>query len=128
MPRLSDSMVEGTILRWLVAEGDAVEAGQPLVEIETDKATVIHEAQEGGVVLGLTVGEGAVVPVGAPIAVLGEASEELPVQSPSGALTVGAQSSAAARTTAGARVSRLHRALSDPGALQGLAARPPARR
>jgi pyruvate dehydrogenase E2 component (dihydrolipoamide acetyltransferase) len=106
MPRLSDSMVEGTILRWLVAEGDAVEPGQPLAEIETDKATVIHEADDSGVIVGLTVREGAVVPVGAPIAILGEEGEELPVQSSAGAPAAGAEppgaslSAAAARTTA----------------------------
>jgi pyruvate dehydrogenase E2 component (dihydrolipoamide acetyltransferase) len=79
MPRLSDSMEEGTILQWLVAEGDAVKPGQPLVEVETDKANVTYEADAAGVVLELTVGEGASVPVGAPIAVIGEAGEELPV-------------------------------------------------
>jgi pyruvate dehydrogenase E2 component (dihydrolipoamide acetyltransferase) len=79
MPRLSDSMEEGTILHWLVVEGDAVEPGQPLVEVETDKATVTYEAEAAGVVLALTVGEGASVPVGAPIALVGEAGEELPV-------------------------------------------------
>jgi pyruvate dehydrogenase E2 component (dihydrolipoamide acetyltransferase) len=78
MPRLSDSMEEGTILKWLVAEGDTVEPGQALVEVETDKATVTHETEIAGVVLGLTVEEGASVPVGAPIAVLGEPGEELP--------------------------------------------------
>src|SRR5437763_6901360 len=83
MPRLSDSMEEGTVLQWLVAEGDRVEPGQPLVEIETDKATVTHEADAGGVILALSVGEGASVPVGAPIAVIGEAGEALPrMQSP----------------------------------------------
>ena len=78
MPRLSDSMEEGTILRWLVAEGDRVESGQPLVEIETDKATVTYDADNAGTVLALSVGEGASAPVGAPIAVLGEPGEELP--------------------------------------------------
>ena len=78
MPRLSDSMEEGTVLQWLVAEGDRVEMGQPLVEIETDKATVTYEADATGVVLALTVGEGATVPLGAPIAVIGEPGEELP--------------------------------------------------
>jgi pyruvate dehydrogenase E2 component (dihydrolipoamide acetyltransferase) len=78
MPRLSDSMEEGTIVSWLVAEGDQVEVGQALVEIETDKATVTHEADSAGTVLALSVGEGASAPVGAPIAVLGEPGEELP--------------------------------------------------
>jgi pyruvate dehydrogenase E2 component (dihydrolipoamide acetyltransferase) len=78
MPRLSDSMEEGTILRWLIAEGDRVKAGQPLVEIETDKANITYEATTAGVILALSVSEGASVPVGAPIAVVGEAGEELP--------------------------------------------------
>lgn len=78
MPRLSDSMEEGTVLQWLVAEGDQVTSGQPLVEIETDKATVTYEADAAGVVLALTVGEGATVPLGAPIAVIGQPGEELP--------------------------------------------------
>ncbi len=78
MPRLSDSMEEGTILQWLIAEGDRVEEGQALVEIETDKANVIYDATAAGVILALSVREGASVPVGAPIAVIGEAGEELP--------------------------------------------------
>ena len=77
MPRLSDSMEEGTILKWLVAEGDEVRAGQPLVEVETDKAVVTYEADADGTVLALVVGEGASVPVGSPIAVFGEAGEAL---------------------------------------------------
>lgn len=75
MPRLSDSMDEGTILKWLVAEGDEIRAGQPLVEVETDKAVVTHEADAAGTVLSLVVGEGASVPVGSPIAVVGAAGE-----------------------------------------------------
>jgi pyruvate dehydrogenase E2 component (dihydrolipoamide acetyltransferase) len=78
MPRLSDSMEEGTILHWLVAEGDRVEVGQALVEVETDKANVTYEADAAGTVLALSVGEGATVPVGAPIAVIGAPGEELP--------------------------------------------------
>jgi len=81
MPRLSDSMEEGTILKWLVAEGDEVQEGQPIVEVETDKAVVIHEADAGGTVLTLIVSEGANVPVGAPIAVFGAAGESLPARS-----------------------------------------------
>lgn len=77
MPRLSDSMEEGTVVRWLVTEGETVSEGQPLVEVETDKATVTHEAEAGGVVLALRVAEGASVAVGAPIAVIGRAGEAL---------------------------------------------------
>jgi len=86
MPRLSDSMEEGTILRWLVTEGDRLEAGQPLAEIETDKATVVYEVESEGTVLALAVGEGAAVPVGAPIAVVGRPGEELPAGPQPGSL------------------------------------------
>ncbi|MGI8712794.1 MAG: biotin/lipoyl-containing protein, partial [Solirubrobacteraceae bacterium] len=81
MPRLSDSMEEGTILKWLVVEGQEVQAGQPLVDVETDKAVVSYEADSPGTMLSLLVGEGASVPVGAPIAVLGAAGEALPQRS-----------------------------------------------
>jgi pyruvate dehydrogenase E2 component (dihydrolipoamide acetyltransferase) len=77
MPRLSDSMEEGTILKWLVAEGDEVRTGQPLVEVETDKAVVTYEADVDATVLALVVGEGASAPVGSPIAVFGEVGEAL---------------------------------------------------
>jgi pyruvate dehydrogenase E2 component (dihydrolipoamide acetyltransferase) len=80
MPRLSDSMEEGTILKWLVAEGDELREGQPLVEVETDKAVVTHEADAPATVLALLVGEGANVAVGAPILVVGQAGESLPEQ------------------------------------------------
>jgi pyruvate dehydrogenase E2 component (dihydrolipoamide acetyltransferase) len=105
MPRLSDSMEEGTILRWLVAEGDQIEAGQPLVEVETDKANVTYEADEAGTVLALSVGEGASVPVGAPIAVIGAAGEELPAAPSSETLAAAAAPAApAAAPTASAHV------------------------
>ncbi len=77
MPRLSDSMEEGTILTWLVAAGDRVEEGQPLAEIETDKANVTYEADAAGVILALTVSSGVPVPVGTPIAIIGQLGEQL---------------------------------------------------
>jgi pyruvate dehydrogenase E2 component (dihydrolipoamide acetyltransferase) len=86
MPRLSDSMEEGTILKWLVAEGDAVTEGQPLVEVETDKAVVPVEADAAGELLRIMVGEGATAPVGAPIAMLGVAGETLPERASAEAL------------------------------------------
>ena len=49
MPRLSDSMEEGTILKWLKADGDAVSSGDEIVEIETDKANMTYEAEADGV-------------------------------------------------------------------------------
>ena len=71
MPRLSDSMEEGTILRWLKASGDEVKRGDELVEIETDKATMIYEADQDGV-LAIVAAEGATLPIGDVIARIGE--------------------------------------------------------
>jgi pyruvate dehydrogenase E2 component (dihydrolipoamide acetyltransferase) len=70
MPRLSDSMAEGTILRWLKSDGDRVRAGDDLVEIETDKATETYEARDEGV-LEVVAAVGETLPVGALIARLG---------------------------------------------------------
>lgn len=75
MPRLSDSMEEGTITRWLVASGDTVTAGTPLVEVETDKATVTYESECDGTILELAAAEGDSVAVGAVIAAVGEPGE-----------------------------------------------------
>ena len=58
MPRLSDSMEEGTILKWLVAEGGEVKRGQPLVEIETDKANMTYESDTDGTVSEIVASEG----------------------------------------------------------------------
>ena len=75
MPRLSDSMEEGTIIKWLKAEGDEVARGDELVEIETDKATMTYEADSDGV-LQIVAAEGDTLPVGEVIARLnGGASE-----------------------------------------------------
>jgi pyruvate dehydrogenase E2 component (dihydrolipoamide acetyltransferase) len=71
MPRLSDTMEEGTILRWLVGEGEHVRRGQELVEIETDKATMTYESDLDGV-LEIVAAEGDTLPVGAVIARVGE--------------------------------------------------------
>ena len=67
MPRLSDSMEEGTIVSWLLSDGDAVTRGDELVEIETDKATMVYESDLSGVVT-ILVPEKKTVPVGAAIA------------------------------------------------------------
>ncbi|MGD9989148.1 dihydrolipoamide acetyltransferase family protein [Pseudonocardia sp.] len=75
MPRLSESMAEGTIVRWLHACGAAVARGEELAEIETDKATVTFEADADGV-LHILAAEGRTVPVGAVIARLGAAPAE----------------------------------------------------
>jgi len=70
MPKLSDTMEEGTVLRWLRADGDLVAKGDPLVEIETDKATMTVDAPEGGV-LHIIAAEGDTLDVGQPIAEIG---------------------------------------------------------
>lgn len=114
MPRLSDSMEEGTILQWLVAEGDVVEAGQPLVEIETDKANVTYESDEAGTVLALSVGEGASVPVGAPIAVIGAPGEELPEAPSTEMLAAAAAPAASAPPDAAPANSHPRRAKASP--------------
>src|SRR5687767_6109638 len=67
MPQLGESIVEATIVRWLVKPGDAVARGQTLAEVETDKATNEIPAPRAGVVAALLAEEGATVPVGTPI-------------------------------------------------------------
>ena len=75
MPRLSDTMEEGTILRWLKADGDAIVRGEELVEIETDKATMTYESDLAGV-LRIVAGEGATLAVGELIATVGDGDED----------------------------------------------------
>jgi pyruvate dehydrogenase E2 component (dihydrolipoamide acetyltransferase) len=74
MPRLSDSMEEGTILKWLKAEGDEVARGDELVEIETDKATMTYEADTAGT-LAIVAQEGDTLPIGEVIARIGAGGE-----------------------------------------------------
>src|SRR5476651_2055950 len=68
MPRLSDSMEEATVTRWLKRPGDTVARGEELVEVETDAATVVYEAEFAGVLDEILVDEGATAALGAPIA------------------------------------------------------------
>ncbi|HEX3609459.1 MAG TPA: dihydrolipoamide acetyltransferase family protein [Solirubrobacterales bacterium] len=72
MPRLSDSMEEGTILQWLKQPGDAVSVGDELVEIETDKANMAYEADVAGKLEEILVSEGETVAIGTPIAKVGD--------------------------------------------------------
>lgn len=78
MPKLSDTMTVGTLISWLKKEGDAVEPGDMLAEVETDKATMELENFEEGVILKLYVKEGDEVPVGAPVCAVGEKGEQAP--------------------------------------------------
>src|SRR4051812_2589297 len=68
MPRLSESMEEGTILKWLVEEGGELKQGEPLVEIETDKSNTTYDAEADGTLVEIVAKEGDTVAVGAPIA------------------------------------------------------------
>jgi pyruvate dehydrogenase E2 component (dihydrolipoamide acetyltransferase) len=70
MPKLSDSMADAVIIRWLVAPGDAFARGEALIEVETDKATVVYEAEADGTLDAILVPEGAAAAIGEPIATL----------------------------------------------------------
>ena len=77
MPRLSDSMEEGTILRWLKEDGAHVERGEELVEIETDKATLPYAADVSGR-LHIVAAAGETLPIGRTIATIGETNGDQP--------------------------------------------------
>jgi pyruvate dehydrogenase E2 component (dihydrolipoyllysine-residue acetyltransferase) len=74
MPRLSDSMEEGTILTWLKSVGDEVAIGDEIVEIETDKANMAYESDVAGTLTEILAEEGATLAIGTPIARVGEGS------------------------------------------------------
>jgi pyruvate dehydrogenase E2 component (dihydrolipoamide acetyltransferase) len=75
MPRLSDSMEEGTVLKWLVEEGGEVKRGEPLVEIETDKANMTYDADTDGVLTEVVAQEGDTLAIGEVIARIGDPGE-----------------------------------------------------
>src|SRR5919199_1625207 len=77
LPRLGQGMESGTIVKWLKSEGDRVEKGEPLYELDTDKVTQEVEAEASGVLLKIAVAEGE-ADVGTTIAVIGEQGEEIP--------------------------------------------------
>lgn len=102
MPRLSDSMEEGTILKWLKASGDEVTRGEEIVEIETDKANMTYEADASGV-LQIVAEEGSTLPIGEPIATIGGAAETAspaPSAAPSSAGSDAPESAAPAEAAA----------------------------
>ena len=70
MPKLSDSMADAVIVRWLVSPGEAFERGEGLLEVETDKATVVYEAEADGTLDAILVPEGGTAAIGEPIATL----------------------------------------------------------
>jgi pyruvate dehydrogenase E2 component (dihydrolipoamide acetyltransferase) len=78
MPKLSDTMTTGTLVKWLKKEGDALASGDMIAEVETDKATMEVENFEDGVLLKLYVQEGDAVAIGSPICAVGEEGETAP--------------------------------------------------
>lgn len=79
MPKLSDTMEEGGIARWLKKEGDVVKEGDVLVEIETDKATMEYESPNSGTLLKILVQAGKTTALNAPIAVIGDKGEKVDI-------------------------------------------------
>ena len=75
MPKLSDSSEESVVLRWLKSEGESFTRGDPLLEVETDKATVVYEAESDGVLESILVAEGGAARPGEPIATLADGAE-----------------------------------------------------
>jgi len=78
MPKLSDTMTVGTLVKWLKNEGDSVESGDMIAEVETDKATMEVECFDDGILLKQYCAEGSEVAVGGAIAAIGEEGEEAP--------------------------------------------------
>ena len=77
MPRLSDTMEEGVVAKWLKQKGDKVEEGDILAEIETDKATMEFESFYEGTLLHIGIEEGETAPVDTLLAIIGEEGEDI---------------------------------------------------
>src|SRR5919199_1434632 len=77
MPKLSPTMEEGQLARWLKNEGDKVSVGEPIAEIDTDKATMEAQALAAGVLRKILAPAGATVPLGQIIAIIGEPDEDI---------------------------------------------------
>ncbi len=75
MPQLSDTMTEGTLVKWLKKEGEAIKSGEKIAEVETDKAVMEQEVFDDGVVAALVASEGEKVTVGSLLAVISTGSE-----------------------------------------------------
>ncbi len=105
MPRLSDSMEEATVLKWLRRPGEAVKRGEPLVEVETDKATVVYDAESDGILEEIVVDEGGSAQLGAPIARL-RVEGAAPVASAPAPAPVSAGSGRARATPVARRLAR----------------------
>jgi pyruvate dehydrogenase E2 component (dihydrolipoamide acetyltransferase) len=109
MPRLSDQMEEATVIKWLKQPGDEVARGDPLVEVETDKATMVYEAEFDGVLDEIVVEEGSTAALGATIARAngtGPSRGRQPAPAPPGASTPGNSPLGTVRTGNGRRAGR----------------------
>ena len=82
MPQMGYDMEEGTVVKWLVQEGETVKRNEPIAEIETDKAVVEFETETEGTILKILASEGSVIPVGQTIVVVGSEGEEFTVSEP----------------------------------------------
>src|SRR3954454_984518 len=86
MPRLGESVSEGTVTRWLKKEGDRVEADEPLLEVSTDKVDTEIPAPASGVLTAIKVNEDETVDVGTELAIIGDGADisQQPVTQPAG--------------------------------------------
>lgn len=82
MPQMGYDMEEGTVVKWLVQEGETVKRNEPIAEIETDKAVVEFETETEGTILKILASEGSVIPVGQTIVVVGSEGEEFTITEP----------------------------------------------
>jgi len=126
LPRLGQGMESGEIVRWFKAEGDAVEKGEPLYEVDTEKVTQEVEAEASGVLLRIAVPAGE-VPVGATLALIGEPGEEVQLE-PAGDGSGGAAAAVVedGREPAGAEAPSVGAAAGEPARVP-LPIRPPSR-
>src|SRR5580698_4860931 len=82
MPLLSPSMTEGTLVKWIKKEGDAVKSGEVLAEVETDKATMDLEAFDAGILRKILIQPGTKVPVQSRIGIIGSKDEKIDESAP----------------------------------------------
>jgi pyruvate dehydrogenase E2 component (dihydrolipoamide acetyltransferase) len=130
MPRLSDTMEEGTIGRWLKREGESFHQGDVIAEIETDKATMDFQAYDDGTLLKILVADGESAPLGAPIAIVGAEGEAVSAtdDAPPPALKPGDGNGATAAAPAATPPASAAPAAPTEGEGSGLRASPIARR
>lgn len=128
MPKLSDTMTEGTLLRWCKKKGDKIEVGDILAEVETDKATMEMEAFEEGILADIFVEEGGKVIVGAPLGVIlgeGEKLGDRPKATPAPAAPAASETAASsARPTVSSGRPLTPRARAAAAAQAGVVATP----